>query len=808
MADIKLRIEVNPNAESEFLGTITNDNARISNTSINTGSINQFIDVPTTEFDGSNGLVWANEDYLVFNDNDELDNVENSGGYVESEENPVEFFWGIVPESKEYSVKLTFTGAKNLKDIIVFGDKLNNQFPTEAIIDGTTTIYSDDYKWAINLGTESDKHTIEFTKWNRANYNACLTLVRVMLRYWEVNKLNGLKSVESLSQSTGQPKEIFYGIVPNSGSAEVVDVNGEIADMVRDGVMPNSNVRVEVFANDKKVQEHITTDSVYTNKILNIEMENKLSKWETIKIKPKKFEAFGDTYYEILLNVLTESGYKLEEIDNMLNSTIRVTFRKNDFTKLNKNMTVAEYLSLQRVGINEAYTQTDNLRDLITEMCKITQLTVLENSNGEIKFVSNRPISYWGQKTVVVPKRLIQGTPEKELVPKNKYNNIKIDKNILHTDISQFYNQEYYVRDSEENLLIDNLGDNVQIINISGQNFLCFFKTIKGTLDMLRLKMFYGLESAIELTFKDKNKNIIGSYGSGGFASSDKLIEDFDFNNADISTILTKYSGINQETLAIKFPYTSVVEDLSSVYYITISVSGYNMALSTLEYTPNSNSNIYEYGSNGTLINDKSEFRFGLNDGSLVTGSIYSLIEQNVLDDYKNGVDTSKISVCCQNLYFEDGTLAKDWNSGDIIEVGDILRIDRNNDGDSLWVYDDGNPIEWKVTGRNFRKVGVPMIDLELQQVIRDEMDYVTISPEGITTSLGTGYSITMECYTKEAKIYYTLDGTEPNKNSILYTEPFNIVSNVVKDVTIRAIGIDGNRSSPEETRYDLGIGY
>ena len=43
------------------------------------------------------------------------------------------------------------------------------------------------FKKAINLLEEKQTHTIEFTDWNRANYNAVLVLMRVTLRYYDID---------------------------------------------------------------------------------------------------------------------------------------------------------------------------------------------------------------------------------------------------------------------------------------------------------------------------------------------------------------------------------------------------------------------------------------------------------------------------------------------------------------------------------------------------------------------------------------------------------------------------------------------
>ncbi len=49
------------------------------------------------------------------------------------------------------------------------------------------------------------------------------TNVRVELKLnnnntFAVDKYNGLRDVESLSQSTGQPKSVYYGVISNSGT--------------------------------------------------------------------------------------------------------------------------------------------------------------------------------------------------------------------------------------------------------------------------------------------------------------------------------------------------------------------------------------------------------------------------------------------------------------------------------------------------------------------------------------------------------------------------------------------------------------
>ena len=320
MADIKLRIEVNPNAETETLGNITNKtndtgtNSNLSNTSFKANYNGVFENIPDKRVNGSNGLSMASDDGsdaydFIFNDSDELDNVDSNGAIVEDEQNPSEFIWGIVPSNKQYSVKLTFTNATSLKDIVIYGDTEVGQFPTKAIIDGTRTIYSDDAKWAINMQAEKDTHTIEFLEWNRANYNACISNIRVMLRYFDLDR-GWIDSVESLSQTTSDPSSIQYGVLANSGSAKLRDIDGELKDLIVDEVIPNSNVPVELFVNGNKAQSHITTDSDYVeeNKMLNLNLENRLKFLDTLTFQGAPYQEYQSAY-SLLSYILSGLGY-------------------------------------------------------------------------------------------------------------------------------------------------------------------------------------------------------------------------------------------------------------------------------------------------------------------------------------------------------------------------------------------------------------------------------------------------------------------------------------------------------------------
>ena len=87
---------------------------------------------------------------------------------------------------------------------------------------------------------------------------------------------------------------------------------------------------------------------------------------------------------------------------------------------------------------------------------------------------------------------------------------------------------------------------------------------------------------------------------------------------------------------------------------------------------------------------------------------ISNVFANNILDDYKNGVSVQNISIVCVDYFNPNGEIAKDFSSGDILNPGDIVSL--SSDDTTFWC----------VTGRNFRKLGVPIIDAELQALVFD----------------------------------------------------------------------------------------
>lgn len=738
MADIKVRFEVNPNAETEFLGDVKNDNAVVSNVSLRLNNVNIFQDIPTMESDGINGLSFAQD--LVFDGQEYVDNVDLQGGVIESEQNPTEFIWGVVPESKEYSVKLTFTNAQNLKDIIVYGNRITNQFPTRAIIDGTTEIFSDDYRWAINLQSESSTHTIEFTHWNRENYNASLTFIAVMMRYLELDKYSGLKQIESISQKTGQPREIYYGVITSTGDVKFVDYSGDFKDFIFDDILDINNMPVEIYSNGKKTQEHIIINSTNEDGFsVSCSLSNRLDLYKQINIKAfltNRRKGYIFSLYELLREVVKTNIYSSEDDTNAFLNTL--TSEKVYISRFGniagEEITIEEYLKRIFNKDGNIYVSSSSFYDFLQKICEATQLNLMQKDNGDIVFVSARPIIQLGENKYIVSKNKQFSSFASDFFIKNKYDAISYNKQIIENDFVTT-SQNITLHNSEGDTDLSYL-DNGQFIYVDGNMYLCFFITLSGSSPMFSNLYDDNRDedmqeniplSSFKITYRASGSSEDTEYGSffkGDFSLKNSYIkkESFNFldaiNNNQRYVILQKHSTDTSITLAI-CAFLSGWDDTEMAKYELGSVS---VDLVHRTISRNSEATIFGDGSNffnfqnnneliGTnfLFLSKPAYDYGYSGtyastlGSYNYESLYDVIFNNIIKDYQYGIKTSTLTVPCSD--FSDGVKndSINWENGDVLQVGDCVNVD-------------GHKGNWMISGRTFRYSGVPMIDLELQE--------------------------------------------------------------------------------------------
>lgn len=744
MADIKVVIQLQDTIEDEI-------NSLESPTDVSNASINKTgeqFNTLSTKSAGANLKSWATgslslADGYVGGANTQLIEQYGYNGYV----------FGAVPESKQLTVTLEVVG-KYIDSIIVYGDRTANQFPTKAYRDGNPNdiIYSDDPVWAIKFSEPSTSHTITFLEWNREDYNACITYIAELKNELVIDK-SMLKSVESLSQYTGQPKGVYYGVVPNRGHLELLDVDGEMYDYINEGIIKRSNVQMKIKANGKNVQEHISTDSDYANRILSVELSDFLNDFDKIYYKGFAYSESSASLHDIIIDAQNSlpSMYKNKIVlsEDFVNKTSAIIYT----TPFVPYMTYKSFLN---------------------KVCEVTQTQFIQKDDGNFTFVDATHTFNDISSVIVVPSKVISAnSSSKDTLLKNKVKRVE-------------YRDSTFVRDTNkaiESLTIDSTPNKNRLVTNKQADYNYYNNSVTGVRYMqgarienviyngsfnipksVSIEKLNSASISIDIGKKIDNSTATvqtispSLYDLSDVTTQESLWRDFDraFSGnyifwgassiptntnplSDISLTYTDIVDTNSKTLSLthnnfaniienedSYTITYSVNVFTAKYYLesvggeygnanceinyverfTISVKGVS---STLEFTADINKIGDAESIDYISLPDNELSQKGLN--------IYESVANNILEEYNNGLSTAKVTVCCIDLYNINGDLAKDWSVGDIIEVGDILRVDKDNDGNSMWRYANGEPMYWRVTSRNFRKVGVPMLDLELQEV-------------------------------------------------------------------------------------------
>lgn len=241
---------------------------------------------------------------------------------------------------------------------------------------------------------------------------------------YDVDIRNGLKSVESLSQSSPDASGIFYGATEGAGSAEIVDVDGKLNTFIADGLIDNSNLPVTILANSKEVQKHISTDSTYNknSKMLSVRLGNRLNTLDILKYGGYPYPEHSENVANILFDVLSNLRYALFGEDKELTHEEFVEMLSD---KHDKDSTLYEYLT----SIVNEYPFIESgktYKDVINEFCIVGQMQMFIDDDDKIRFVSARPKVFDdGNEAIHIEKKNMFSQLDHSVILKNKYDGVE-----------------------------------------------------------------------------------------------------------------------------------------------------------------------------------------------------------------------------------------------------------------------------------------------------------------------------------------------------------------------------------------------
>lgn len=539
-----------------------------------------------------------------------------------------------------------------------------------------------------------------------------------------------IDSITSTSQSTTDPSTIQYGVLANSGSAEIRDIDGSLKNMILNGELESSNVPTRILVNGNQIQSHITSDSDYNeqNTELSLEFTNKLQSFNNLYFKGKRITNVSTTLYALLEEILVSVGYASADIPNMMTNDIKTY--------------------LENINIPYPYLEYSTYRDVIDKICEVGQLQLFEDNNGQLKFISAIPKLLNTDAPILITPTQQKSNLTKSLILKNKINNVFVEENKisygykeLNTKRIEAYKFENYSNDyTKYTNIMDYTATNPDIVilgkeipHTTGETYAqqvwayTIFKykiNLPDVKNVLWNNKFTAIDSET-YWIKDQSET------SYDYDIPDDKIEIYDSSISD-NAIISQWANLNSsgqpETIKTGVPNVGLsirIEDdntatafwllLIGIHLDTTSpvefktargiYSTHNLTIKNLIYV------------NDFIEDEENNYDYYLSKNNLIqTGTTYNgtkistIISNNIIENYSNGLSNGSVDLFCTDIYNNNGVLIKDWDKGEIININDVIYFKGDLNKDNSQRY-------WRVTSRTFQDDGSPSVSLELMEL-------------------------------------------------------------------------------------------
>lgn len=558
--------------------------------------------------------------------------------------------------------------------------------------------------------------------------------------------------------------------------------------------------------------------------------------------------------------LLTVNSLKVNG-NSLSNSTINDKFLKPSAEALitnyyigSRTSTIGEYLD--EIKIEYPYLPSASYRETIEKFCNLAQITCALDNDGVLQFYDARPC-YRNEEIIDVPKSYQISNLQKTLLLKNKYNgvDIKQDKVVVGLDVNSLIQTsetlaEDYSTNEHNQSVSDYVGDNASgyLEEYAKAYIVSYYTLVSFVIPKKKNQNKEKITHILSGIDNNGNANVryVTTYtkkvgtATVGKGQSSTSIDDITLvetssttDSGDIPTSYTqKLKGIFNLNATATFDNlsTNTKQDIFTEdddnYYVTLLLLcggkfvGVNGSVS---YASSQNEYLGESGQYEEYIPQKVEvyfygdiYTFDFEEVDLSSPNIENAttiasvptnelmqnaknvadIKDNILYDYEKGVPTASVDLFCG---------LKDWQNGEIIDKGDIIRfaddVDKN-----------GNVNLWRVTGRTFEYKGAPKLSLELQRqkcwhtiwTGNAKVDNISngdftesstktgvISlPISVDTSLTTAFVADVTFVRSDNTVMRTACGIMKAKASLLLT---GTITNIICDL---AMNNDGNQIS------------
>lgn len=589
--------------------------------------------------------------------------------------------------------------------------------------------------------------------------------------------------LESNLQSTTDNSKPFYGVVPNQGTVKLLDIDGTIANLIKNDKLSRTGAQISILINGKQVHNYRVMDSEYVDEVLTLSLGDTLSYWNESKLQYSGYSHIGQLQnYNRFSDLLQDILSTVLEADKI-------------------NITSEAYNALYNIHYAVAVQEQGELVQAINNICRVAQLQCFEDDDGRVTFIycgtSNiyQPTSPKYSNPIIIKKKNQYSDINSNLFVSNQFNKINLDEKVfkISDDITivDSYTLTLVVYSEEHNGSLKYVGDNTTEYNTEfAESYLATEGNLTGSgTTYLR---------TVGIHRKDLQKPIVPdsilrvekpNYYSSAKADVSYYMYDLgqgeEVENLKTESIkISKSWGLGTDSKGIFYVFGGLGNDQGGTLAFNLKIREQNwiypygsMQIDIYDYTYSLDSReaTFEVSTDGE--------RYQLESSELLMNTTtYGLdipiaqhIADNIFATYASGLHSATVTISCADYYNQDGKIAKNLSNGEILNIYDIITLD-------------GDDRQWLITGRKFRYAGVPFIDLELLEIKNPYQYILNLNVENAKLTVTRISSPIVN-----AKLGKLKNGDKIYKDDVLHISAIGEKWYVITGIKVNDIQIDNN---------------
>lgn len=337
------------------------------------------------------------------------------------------------PSQLSSDFAITITGTNIIAFNIHFDNSMG-QYPTEyqvySSITGLTETFSNSSEVIEISGLMTGYGTtiITITQWAENDVPIAITFVEnvevnlTMDKYW-------IDSFETQSQLSTDASKVQYEVLANTGSITLIDKNNKLLEYSKLGYLNTNLYRLQLFINNRQVQEHISLSSPnynLNNHTVKLELTNEIQKWNDIVVPEQTYNS-NTRLYNILTDILQNYiGYTNDQLSTL---NKKILFLNSSNVEEEKVLSVALY----NITYLSSTLQQDTALNILNKICQTMLLAIYLKDDNTLAIRSLRPRKLSDEKVIVIPFAKQYSALDYSIITDNKYDGVSFDNDTTYT---------------------------------------------------------------------------------------------------------------------------------------------------------------------------------------------------------------------------------------------------------------------------------------------------------------------------------------------------------------------------------------